>query len=346
MLMAENPAPPPLSGRREDWLAALADELYGPVAAPPASLRIAREQLPDAHAERLVLTIDGFVVDACLWLPPVCRGIIAGLDFLGPVGTLTSDAFPLDPHAIVARPAWRDGAAGPLDDSLRGAAMHRFPVDLILGAGWGVLTSCYGSWVPDDPERWRTHGLVPLLGGTTGALGLWAWALSRLVDVAAELGHTRVALAGHSRLGKAALWAAANDTRVAAVLANDSGCAGAALEAHPGGETLADLRARFPHWVLPERARTVDQHQLLAAIAPRLLYVAAAADDAWSDPAGQYLALTAAARAWEVELPEPDPRPGAAFARGPLGWHLRPGGHEILPYDWRRYLAFLNRHWP
>jgi hypothetical protein len=330
-----------LEGTRADWLSAFAAELYGPISPPPATLSIAREKLPDAAAERLALTIDGFSVDACLWLPSECRGIVVGLDFLGPIGTLVSDAFPLDPNAIVARPAWRGGGTGPLEDTLRGSAMHRFPVELILGAGWGVLTSCYGSWVPDDPERWTSHGLVPLLGDRSRAISLWAWALSRLVDVASEFGFSHIAVAGHSRLGKAALWAAANDPRIMAVFSNESGCAGAALERHPGGETLADLRERFPHWVLPARPVSVDQHQLLAAIAPRALYIAAAKADEWSDPAGQYLALQSAAPAWGIILQAPAP-PDTRHVSGPLGWHLRAGGHEILPYDWRSFLAFLN----
>jgi hypothetical protein len=333
---------PPLGGTRADWLATLAAELYGPIPPPPKTLTIARRPLPDADATHLVLDIDGFAVDACLWLPPSPRGIVAGLDFLGPIGTLCSDAFPIDPGAIVARPAWRGSDAGPLDEALRGAAMHRFPVELILSSGWGLLTACYGSFVPDHPDHWRDHGLVPLLGETTRAISLWAWALSRLVDVANQLGHSRVALAGHSRLGKAALWAAANDTRVEAVLGNNSGCAGAALESHVGGETLEALRERFPHWVLDDAPRTLDQHHLLAAIAPRRLYVASAADDAWADPPGEYLALKAAAPAWGIALPEPDLTPGNHLLAGSLGWHLRPGGHEILPYDWRRFLSFLD----
>jgi len=331
-----------LTGRRDEWLTAFASELYGPVPPPPASLSIAREKLPDASAERLALTIDGFSVDACLWMPENCKGIVVGLDFVGPIGTLGSDAFPLDHNATIALPAWRGGGTGPLDETLRGSAMHRFPAELVLNAGWALLTSCYGSWVPDDPTRWTSHGLVPLLGDRTRALGLWAWALSRLVDVAVELKFSRVALAGHSRLGKAALWAAANDARVAAVFGNESGCAGAALESHPGGETLADLRERFPHWVLPECPISVDQHQLLAAIAPRALYVAAASGDEWSDPPGQYLALQAAAPAWGIEFAARDLREGMRQVSGPLGWHLRPGGHEILPHDWRQFLTFIN----
>ncbi len=335
-----------LTGTRDDWLRAFAFELYGPMPPAPQTLSVVREKLPDPHAERLRLDIDGFTVDACLWLPPRPRGIVIGLDFLGPIGTLLSEAYPLDPTPWATLPGWAGGGHGKLDDGFRGNTMHRFPVEMILGAGWGLITSAYYSWVPDHPDHWRETGLVPLLGDGTRALSLWAWALSRLVDTAIELGHTRIALAGHSRLGKAALWAAANDTRVSAVLSNDSGCGGASLESHPGGETLKDMRERFPHWLLEERRMTVDQHQLLAAIAPRGLYVASAAADAWADPMGEYLALRAAGQAWNIALPEPDLVPGAGLVRGPIGWHLRPGGHEILPYDWRRYLAFLNGLFP
>lgn len=338
-----------LSGTRDTWLAAFANELYGPIPAP-LPIAVARHPLPDAHAERLTLTIEGFSVDACLWRPALPRGVIIALDFIGPAGALLSDAYPLDPHAIVALPPWRSDGPGTLDASLRGASRHRWPVETMLAAGWAVMTSCYGSWVPDSPARWRDTGLVPLLGDATRAISLWAWALQRMVDAAEQLGFGTFVLAGHSRLGKAALWAAANDTRVAAVLSNDSGCGGASLSSHApaGSETLAAMRERFPHWLLPESTLSVDQHQLLAAIAPRALYVASAADDAWADPRGEYLALAAAAPAWGLELPPLDEvfHRGGERSSGALGWHLRPGGHELLPYDWRRFLRFLEVQFP
>lgn len=330
------------AGTREEWLAAFAAELFGPIPLPPRQLTMDRVPLPDPNAERLVLDIDGFTVDAALWLPPKPKGVVVCLDFIGPIGALISDVFPIDPRAVIALPPWRGGGTGPLDESLRGASRHRVPAELVLDAGWGLLSSCYGSWVPDHPELWRSAGLVPLLGGDTRAVSLWAWAYARLVDVAFQLGHARVALVGHSRLGKAALWAAANDSRVAAVLSNASGCAGAALESHVGGETLAQLHNQFPHWVLSPGPLSVDQHQLLAAIAPRGLYVASAAMDDWADPVGERMALDAAAAAWGVELPPAKLVPGASQVAGQLGWHLRPGGHELLPYDWKRFLAFLD----
>ena len=122
------------------------------------------------------------------------------------------------------------------------------------------------------------------------------------------------------------------------------GCAGAALSRHLGGETLAQLTARYPHWLTPRLASNpdpaalpVDQHQLLACIAPRRLYVASASEDHWADPEGEYLALAAAAPAWNQTLPALEEvwRPGAELRAAALAWHLRDGGHDLTPWDWQ-----------
>ena len=245
----------PADDERRRLLALFAAELYGPIPPPPDHLEVRRFGHSGYQRLELGLAVEGrrFAVDAALWLPPGPRPapLIVGLDFLGPIGVLQDAAFPID---RAARIEFRGSTV--LDATLRGRGADRWPVDLIQAAGFGLLLSCYGSWVPDDPAAWRDHGLAPLLRSPpeTGAIALWAWALSRLVDVALtlpEVDATRIHLAGHSRLGKAALWAAACDERVAGVVANNSGCAGAALSRHTGGETLAQLTARYPHWLTP-----------------------------------------------------------------------------------------------
>jgi hypothetical protein len=168
-----------------------------------------------------------------------------------------------------------------------------------------------------------------------------------------EIDMSRVSVAGHSRLGKAALWAAANDPRIKAVFAAQSGCGGAAPAAHPVGETLVQMAERFPHWTIPRPERATpdlpfDQHHLLSLIAPRAVYLAGAKADLWSDPMGSFLALQAAAVSWKPEQATDWvwPSPFEAWQscgqvrNGPLGYHLRPGGHVLLPYDWRRFLEF------
>jgi hypothetical protein len=347
-------ASPLASDKRRRLLALFAAHLYGPI--PPPPNRLTPHRLAGPGYQRLEIALEAderrFAVDAALWLP-AGHGpapLIVGLDFLGPIGVLEDASFPLD---LAARIDFRGSTV--LDASLRGRGADRWPLDLIQTAGFGLLLSCYGSWVPDDPAAWRDHGLVPLLHPPpeTGAIALWAWALSRLVDAALslrEVDAARVYFAGHSRLGKAALWAAASDERVAGVVANNSGCAGAALWHHQGGETLAQLTARYPHWLTPSLADDpdpatlpVDQHELLACIAPRRLYVASASEDHWADPEGEYLALAAAAPAWNLALPALEEvwQPGAELRAGALAWHLRDGVHDLTPWDWRRFLPHL-----
>ncbi len=345
------------------WRSTLAEHLYGDIPPPPQRMTVERLPLPDRGAEHLRLTFQQddrqFSVDAALWLPQDHSGplpLICGLDFVGPAGVLLSEAFPLDPAAtIYTRPEL--GADGTMTNTLRGTSAYRWPIPLLCEAGYAVLVSSYGSWAQDCAERWQGHGVAPLMGtdDRARALSLWAWAYLRLLDAAAtlpEVDGSRMAVAGHSRLGKAALWAAANDSRIRAVFANQSGCGGAAPARHRVGETLAQMEADYPHWTRPGNGQTAaddlpfDQHMLLASIAPRAVYLACAEDDLWADPVGSYEALCCASTVWGIE----DSWPHAAamwsgkrpVVKGALGYHLRPGGHDLLPLDWRQALAFLS----
>ena len=359
-----------LASRQACWRDALAKQVYGPIPSPPDSITIARDPAEGRAYDRLMLTLRrgprDCGVDAALWLPPRASGpvpLIVGLSFLGPAGVLVDDTFPLDREAVVDAPPDLGLVNRQLAGQVRGMHASRWPLPLILGAGFGLLLSCYGSWVPDCPDRYRSRGVWPVLaldGGNDGpgALSMWAWALQRLVDVACRLDvidSARITLAGHSRLGKAALWAAANDERVAAVLVNNGGCLGPALSCRDYGETPRLLTAAYPHWASPRLAAAlcdggapgVDQHALIASIAPRNVYIASASDDWWADPRGEYEGLRAALPAWQAASPTLPPWEevalgGTTVFRDHLGWHLRPGGHGLSPWDWQRFLAFLT----
>lgn len=245
-----------------------------------------------------------------------------------------------------------------------------WPAEEIISRGYATAVFRTQDVDPDQKDeaaRARgVRGVWPAGGGKPGedawaTIAAWAWGASRVLDYLATepaIDAARVAVVGHSRGGKTALWAAAEDPRFAVAVSNDSGCGGAALSRRIFGETVEIINRGFPYWFCEnfkqfnnrEAALPVEQNQLLALIAPRGLYVASADADFWADQRGEFLSLAHASPVYSLYghpalRPEEMPALEVPLVRGPRGYHIRRGIHNLTPYDWGRYMDFTDRLW-
>jgi hypothetical protein len=250
--------------------------------------------------------------------------------------------------------------------STRGAAAGQWQVEKLLRRGYGLAT-LYAGEIEPDFNGGIGYGIRPLFfdrtqslpkPGDWGAIGAWAWGMSRIVDVLStdpKVDADRIVAFGFSRFGKTALWAAAQDGRFAIALSNESGQAGATLSHRQKGESIDHLMLAFPYWFCANyqhflgRAQELplDGHLLLALIAPRPLYVGSALADPFSDYEGEFLAAQAVSPVYalygKIGVPGVQIPPIEKSIGDTVGYHLRRGGHDVTEFDWEQYLTFADR---
>ena len=305
-------------------------------------------------------------MDLLIYLPKSAKGpvpVFMGLNFYGNQ-TIHADSG----IRLSARWMMNEEQMGIVNnratEASRGKNAGKWAVEEIIKRGYGLATAYYGDLEPDHPDGWKTGIRTTLKTELSihenewGAIGAWAWGLSRIMDYLetdADVDAKKVVITGHSRLGKACLWAAANDERFAIVDSNNSGEGGAALSKRWFGETIEKINTSFPHWFAPAFKQynkhpeklPVDMHILLALMAPRPLYVASAADDWWADPKGEFLSAKNAEPVYSLfgkkglgvnAMPPVDHPVGET-----IRYHIRTGKHDFTLYDWQQYLDFADK---
>ncbi|MEM1294511.1 MAG: acetylxylan esterase [Verrucomicrobiota bacterium] len=280
-------------------------------------------------------------------------------------------------HTCIADPdvwlneGWIPGRKKGVEDhrateASRGSEASRWPFELAIERGYAIATLYHGDIDPDFADfsngihpHFFLKGIDEPLAGDWGAIGAWAWSLRIAASVLIAdpaIDGDRVCVMGHSRNGKTALWAGAQDERFALVVSNQSGCGGAALSRPRRGEKLVNINTNFPHWFNQrfkdfndrEDHLPIDQHQLLALAAPRPVLVCSATGDQWADPEGEFGSCVAAAPAYQLygfnDFKAASLPPENQLIDSRIGYHIRPGKHGIGAPDWTVFFDFADKH--
>ena len=328
--------------------------------------------------------VDGPYIDVLLYLPAAAKQSVPAFIMLNFRG---NQAITDEPDVLVCESWMGSQSDGSVvnyrsTEKSRGVAKSRWELEMIIDRGYALATACYHDIDPDFDDGFQ-NGVHPYFfkdgqkrpaPNEWGSIGAWAWGLSRILDyleTEPAVDSKRVAVAGHSRLGKTALWAGAQDQRFAAVIANNSGFGGGSLSKRFFGETIEICNYLRPHWYCGNftyydnnsSSLPFDQHELLALIAPRPVYLAVAENDRAADPKGEFLTALNANAVYRLlgtpgigDIPELNAavKNGKMIYSAPLpplnkptgatiGFHIRTGGHDVTAYDWEQYLNFTDK---
>ena len=351
--------------RRDEVLTLFSEYVYGPIPTDGYSCTFTVVEEGDAlngaayrRQIRMLITtdLDDLETYILMYTPKAASNtpVIVGLNYSGN-------------HIVLAEPAIMPSRystlSGDAMEASRGKDTSSIPVETAIANGYAVCTLCYNDISVDSRERYREDLIALFDEQNMGSLSAWAFAMSRYVDyleTVETIDPDRIVFVGHSRLGKAATWAAASDQRVAMVISNCSGSAGSSMTRGNQGETLTDVTTFFPYWLSPayasfsgrENELPVDQNLLLACMADRYLCVGSAESDGTADPRGAWNALCFAEDAFLFFNDAPldtsffDNTPFASpvvLETDRIHYHLREGSHSLSDVDWNLYFVFMNR---
>ncbi|TNE46590.1 MAG: acetylxylan esterase [Deltaproteobacteria bacterium] len=360
--------------RRPEILGLFDHYVYGMAPQVPKDMKVEVEVSPkpelDGAAIRKIYRIQpdasSPVIELLVYIPTANTPapLFLGLNFFGNHTTLDDPAIPLETSWVPDR---AEGAEeNRATEKSRGTSAGRWAIAQNIKAGFAVATLYHGDLDLDQPdgknwvhERFGATEAIRNKPESGGTINAWAWGLSRALDVLVkdkDVDATNIWVMGHSRNGKAALLATARDSRFAGVISNQSGSMGAAVNRGKQGETIKTIQPFFPHWfhdrfagfVEEPNRLPVDQHLLLALIAPRPLLVATATSDDWADPPSAWRSVVAAQPIWPF-LGKPQPAlkdyPKEKTLTGKdIAFHRRPGGHSVTPDDWAVFTQFAASH--
>jgi hypothetical protein len=361
--------------RRPEIVKLFTSEMFGQAPPKPAEMQfkvfdVDRKALGGMATRKQIKVLfngsdDGPSMDILIYLPNDVKHrvpLITGYNFAGNQSVSNDKAIRITTSWM--SPKTKGVINNRATDSTRGIAAAAWPLEMILKRGYGVATMYAGDVDPDynSGNNDGVQALYPELqkgDDNFSTVAAWAWGLSRAMDyfeTDKDIDGKKVIVYGTSRMGKAALWAGAEDQRFAMVISNESGAGGAKLFHHVGGENTARICKVFPYWFDKNFCKYAgrdtllpfDQHMLLALIAPRPLYVASAKGSDLTDSYGEFLSAKYADPVYKLfkteGLPVNDFPVVDQPVFGTIGYHNRTGKHDILPYDWQQFLHFADMH--
>lgn len=250
-------------------------------------------------------------------------------------------------------------------ESQRGKMAKTCPVEDVVKRGYALATYFYCEIYPDkekdDGASESIYKIFPkdMDFDKRPATVAWAWGNSRVVDcleTLPEIDSTRIGVTGHSRLGRTSILTGAYDKRIALVLANNPGHMGSAISRRRFGESIRLITTAFPYWFVKnldkyqdnEGELPIDQHHVVACIAPRAVYIASASKDFWADPKGELMGLVEASKIYKLYGAKNTPSMDnleleKQFIGDNIGYHLSNDIHAMTHYNWYRYLDFADK---